>query len=139
MNIAELAVGEMIMRYKSTYALEHDSREIDAWFNEEFSKTKRIDDLAKAIIDGDNDTLAKAANPDLEIAKADVARLRKAYGEREAGASLYVASTERLAALMREYAKRQEAHKQDKKRSHRFNEAWNSASPGGAWLRPTIH
>ncbi len=137
--IAELQIGEQILKYKSTYALEHDSRELDAWFNEEYAKTKRIDDLAKAMIDGDNGLLAKAANPDLEIAKADVARLRKAYGERGAGASLYVASTERLAALMREYVVRQEAHKQDKARSHRFNEAWNSASPGGAWLRPTIH
>jgi hypothetical protein len=139
MNIAELAVGEMIMRYKSTCALEHDSREIDAWFNDEYAKTKRIDDLAKAIIDGDNDILAKAANSDLEMAKADVARMKKAYGESEASASLYMASTERLAALMREYAKRTEAHKDAKRRSHRFNEAWNSAPPGGEWLRPTIH
>lgn len=135
MNIAEMKNGEVLMRYKSTSALEDDSREITAWFNQEYAKTKHIDDLAKAIIDGDNDILAKAANPDLAIARADVARLRKAYGE-GAGASLYVASTERLAALMREYVRLKEAHKLAKNRSRRLNEAW---SAGSQWLRPTIN
>jgi hypothetical protein len=137
MNIAELNIGEQVLKYKSVYALQRESDEIQEWFSEEWEKAKRLDGLYKAILDGDEDVLAKAASADLEVAKAHVADLKKRYRPDIVSASL--AGADRLAAIMREYTRRTAANKEDERRSRRFNDAWNTAPPGGEWLRPTIH
>jgi hypothetical protein len=132
--IAELQIGEQILKYKSPFALQREHDEIYRfWFWDEYEKFKRVDDLCKALIDGDADALAKAVSPELTIARADVAELRKKYGA-AAGRHLHEKSTERLAALMREFTKRVGAIKEEERRSRRFNEAW--CSPPSA---PTIH
>ena len=139
MNIAEMKPGELIMRHKSIFALKRESDEIWIWFCGEYEKFKRVDELCKAFLSNDSEALAKAASSELEIAGKDVANLKAKYGEREASASLYMASTERLAAIMREYVKRNEANKDAERRSRRLNESWNTSPPGGQWLSPALH
>jgi hypothetical protein len=135
--IAGLQIGEMVMRYKSVNVLKRESDEIyKLWFWDEYEKLGRVDQLRKDLIDGDSEALAKAASPELEMARADVADLKKKYGA-HAGDNLTEPSLTRLAALMRELTRRTNENKEAERRSRRFNDAWSSASPGAQW--PTIH
>ena len=69
--IAELRPGEGYMKFKSLYALHQDESDLLCWFDEEWQKLDRINDLAKAVFDGDGAALAKADSPDLAIARAE--------------------------------------------------------------------
>jgi hypothetical protein len=137
MNIAELHPGEMILKYKSVFALRRETDEILEWFAAEWKQAARLDDVYKAVFEDDNNALAKAASADLTIARAHLADLRKRYRPDIVDASL--ASADRVAAIMREYRARMDVVKEDERRSRRFNGAWNSTPPGGHWPSPTIH
>jgi hypothetical protein len=135
MNIVEMQIGEMVMKYKSVHALRRDADEIQEWFTEEWQKLDRLDGLYKAIFDGDDEVLAKAANSDLELAKSDVSRIKLKYGR---AASATLTKTDRMASIMREYTSRSQENDEQERRSRRFNAAWDSA-PLVDWQKPTLH
>ena len=132
MNIAELHPGEMILKYKSVFALRREADEVQEWFATEWKHVSRLDDVCKAMLEGDNNALAKAARADLVIVKAHLADLKKRYRPDIVDASL--ANADRMAAIMREYRTRMDLVKEEERRSRRFNEAWTSGS-----LLPTLH
>jgi hypothetical protein len=125
MNIAELPPGEMIMKYKSVFLLESEADELQKWFDREWQQLDPLDHVSKAVLDDDRDTLAKAADAELQKVRAHIADLRKQHTAFPITASF--ANADRMAAIMREYVKRSDALDADKHRSRRFNEAWTSA------------
>jgi hypothetical protein len=131
MNIAELHPGEMILKYKSVFALKRESEEIQSWFDAEWKQAARLNDVYKALFSGDDNVLSKAASADLQLAKSHVADMKKRHRPDIVDASL--ASADRMAAIMREYKTRVEANREEAQRSRRLNEAWTSAS------LPTLH
>lgn len=142
MNIAELQPGEMILKYKSLFALERDASGIEIWLREELNKFDRVNDLARAVLGNDSDALAKAAAPDLlRDAKADVAVMEAEYSGKPFAKDIMkrLLPRWRLAKIMREYTRRTNEINVEKKRSRRLNDIWQSAPPIGPWSAPTLH
>jgi hypothetical protein len=141
-NIAELQVGEMILNYKSIYALQRESRELDDWFKKQWTSITQVADLAKAMLGSNGPALTKVIDTDAEIeaaASADVASLKKRFPNLPVDHLQDLALGHRMATVLAEYRTRSDTIEEEKRRSRRLNEAWNSTPPGGQWLRPTLH
>jgi len=143
MNIADLKAGETIMKYQSQHMLDREHTDIYAWFDREWAAVERVANVAKALLGGGSDVLAKAASTDIETARGDVAALKKRYAAEHAkvgdGFLQSLALGHRIAAVMTEYRKRMEAHHEEKRRSRRLNDAWNAMPANGPWSTPNVN
>ena len=140
MNIAQLQIGEMVVRYKSIHALQRGSHELDDWFHKQWMSITQVADLAKTMLGGNGLLFTKVADADAEIeaaASADVASLRKQHPNLPVENLQNLTLGHRMAVLLKEYKERSEAIKEEAKRSRRLNEAWNAPPPVGHW--PTFH
>jgi hypothetical protein len=130
------------MRYKSTAFLEQEARETHAWFRREWESIERVVPLTKALLGSGDGALAKAvfdkkvASTDAELARVDATELRKEYPNLAADSLQSLAQGHRMAKLLAEYSRRNDAIAEQMKRSRRYSEAWRSTN--GAWP-PTIH
>jgi hypothetical protein len=79
MSIAELPPGGMILKYKSVFLLEREADDIRSWFDREWKELDRLDHVSKAVLDDDRDTLAKAADAELQKVREHIAGLRKQH------------------------------------------------------------